>query len=193
MNRFIISAAVFLILISSIALNAEERWSVEFRPGLAFATGDFSDADMGTGLNLEAAAAYRFMPHLGVYAGWGWTQFISDDSFAGEDMDFEETGYTLGLQFIHPIGTGRINYMARGGLVFNHIEIEDDEGDIVGDSDHSLGWQIEAGLGITMGDSWRFLPSVRYRAVPLEIEVGDATTDMDLTYISAGLGISRSF
>jgi len=193
MNRFIISAAVFLILISSISLSAGERWSAELRGGAAFATGDLSDSDIGTGIDLEGTAAYRFMPHLGVYAGWGWTQFISDNSFAGEDMDFEETGYTLGLQFIHPIGAGKLNYVVRAGLVFNHIEIENDEGDIVGDSDHSLGWQIGAGLSIPAGSNWRFVPSVRYRAVPLEIEVENVTADMDLTYISAGLGVSRTF
>jgi hypothetical protein len=37
------------------------------------------------------------------------------------------------------------------------------------------------------------LQSLRYRSLSRDIEVGDATTDVDLTYLSPGLGIMRTF
>jgi hypothetical protein len=182
-----------VLLLSAQLVTAQSRWSLEARGGASFATQDFGDADLGVGFGFEGTAAYRFMPHLSAFAGWGWNQFSADQSFAGSDVHFEETGYTFGLRFIHPFGTSKLNYLIEGGGLYNHIEVENNSGDIITDSGHGLGWQIGAGLAIPLGDRWRLTPSVRFRSLSREIEINEVVTATDLNYVSVGAGISWLF
>lgn len=175
---------------------AQDKWSAELRPGVNFATSDLGDAELKTGYGVELALGYRFMPHLGAYAGWGWNQFKSDNnSFAGTgDTDFEETGYTFGLQFIHPLGNSdMLSYLVRVGGIYNHIEVENKAGDITADSGHGLGWEIGAGLQVDLGSNWNLRPQIGYRALSRDIEIGTTTTDVDLNYVSFGVGIAKVF
>ena len=181
------------LMLSTSLVMAQDRLSFELRGDVAFATQEFGDADLSPGLGVEVMLAYRFMPHLGVYGGWGWKQFSDDNSFAGSDVDFEETGYTFGLQFIHPLGESPINYLVRAGGVYNHMETEDNEGDITGDTGHGLGWQAEVGIDTPLNDYWSLRPTVRYRALSRDINIEAVTTDVELNYISLGVGFARAF
>lgn len=172
---------------------AQDRWSLELRPGVNYATQDISDADLGLGFGAELTVAYRFMSHLAAYAGWSYNNFAVDQSFAGTDASFEETGYTFGLQFIHPIGDLDIKYLLRAGGTYNHIEIENNDGDITIDSGHGLGWQAEAGLVIPLSEKFSLLPSIRYRSLNREISINNTTTPVNLNYFSAGVGLSWAF
>ena len=182
-----------IFLFASDSVRAQDRLSVELRSGVAFATQELGDADLGTGFGFEGTVAYRFWPHLAGYAGWGWHRFPADESFAGAEVDVEETGYTFGLQFIHPLGTSPIGYVVRAGGILNHLEIENDDGDIIADSDHGLGWQVGAGLVLPLGAQWRVMPGVRYRSLSRDVENGEVSTEVDLTYVSVGIGLARSF
>lgn len=172
---------------------AQDKWGLEFRPGVNYATQDIADADLGLGFGAELTIAYRFMPHLAAYAGWSYNNFAADQSFAGADASFEETGYTFGLQFIHPIGESDIKYLVRAGGTYNHIEIENNSGDIIIDSGHGLGWQAEAGLVIPLNEKFSLLPSLRYRSLNRDIEIENVSTSVDLNYLSVGVGLSWSF
>lgn len=194
MKRIIIGIMSLVMFCAANPLAAQERWNVEIRGGAAFPTQELADGtDLNTGFGSEATVSYRFMPHLAAYAGWGWYQFSADQSFAGSDIDFEETGYTVGLQFIHPFGTSRVRYLIRAGGIFSHLEAENNDGDIIGDSEHEFGWQIEAGLAIPLGSRWTVLPGVRYRSLSGDIDVDGATTEVDLHNLSVGAGVSWSF
>ena len=182
-----------LLISTSLFAQSQNNWSFEFRSGASYATKDLGDADLGIGLGYEITISYRFMPHLAAYGGWGWHQFSADQSFAGSDLDFEETGYTFGLQFIHPIGDSRLNYLVRAGGIYNHIEIENNEGDIIIDSGHGLGWQVEAGLEFKISQQLRLLPSIRYRSLTRDIETSNGNMSVDLNYLSAGLGLNWAF
>lgn len=173
--------------------QAQNRWGAEFRSGVDFATKDIADADLKTGFGFEGAIAYRFMPHLAAYAGWSWNHFAVDQSFVGTDASFEETGYTFGLQFIHPIGGSDVSYMVRAGGTYNHIEIENNYGEVIIDSGHGLGWQAEAGLMIHISENFSLLPSVRYRSLSRKIDINNVNTSVDLNYVSVGVGLSWAF
>ena len=108
-------------------------------------------------------------------------------------MDFEETGYTFGVEYLHPLGNSPLDFYIRGGGIYNHIEVESSDGDITADSDHGLGWQIEGGLAFDLGNRWMLKPGVRYRSLSRDIEVGNTTTDIDLTVFNTSIGISRTF
>lgn len=189
----------FLVILTTVFLmttqiaNAQNNLSLEIRPAADFATEKLADADLNTGFGFEATLAYRFMPHLSAYAGWGWHKFTADDSFAGSDVDFEETGYTFGLQFLHPLGVSNLDYFIGAGGIYNHIEVENNDGNITSDSGHGLGWQTEAGLVFPLNNNWSLKPGVRYRSLSRDIEIGNVTPSTDLRYIELGVGISVKF
>ncbi|MDD5609338.1 MAG: hypothetical protein PHY57_12550 [Ignavibacterium sp.] len=124
MKKEILTIIILIIIWIPYNLSAQERWNLEFRSGASFSTENFRNTDMQTGLGFECTIAYRFMPHLAAYAGWGWNKFSADNSFAGANIDFEETGYTFGFQFVHPISETSLSYLIRAGGIFNHIEVE---------------------------------------------------------------------
>lgn len=176
------------------ALTAQDRWSVDVGAGAAFATQDLGDADLSTGVVFEGTLAYRLMPHLWVYGGWDWLHFQATNSFAGADVDFEETGYAYGLRFEHPLRAGSdAAFRLRAGGTYDHIEVESADGAVSVDSGHGIGWEVGAGLAVPLSDTWRLVPGVRYRALSRDIGVGAVTTEVDLTYVTIDLGVSRTF
>ncbi len=192
--RNILAAVIGLILIlSSQSADAQKKWSFELKPGVNFPTKDLHDAKLKTGFGFEGVLAYRFMPHLAAYAGWSWNKFNADKSFAGNDTDFEETGYSFGLQFIHPISNSNISYLIKAGGIYNHIETENSAGNIINDTGHGLGWQAGAGVSIPLGNRWNLIPEVSYRSLSRDIKIGNEKIPVDLNYVSAGLGISYTF
>lgn len=193
MKKSLLTIVVLILLTVLNQSYAQDKWSLEFRPGVDYATQDIADADLGTGFGAELTIAYRFMPHLAAYTGWSWNHFAVDQSFAGQDASFEETGYTFGLQFIHPIGESKLSYLVRLGGTYNHIEIENSDGDIIIDSGHGLGWQAEAGLVIPLSEKFSLLPSVRYRSLNRNIEINNVNTSVNLNYVSVGVGLSWFF
>lgn len=182
-----------LFLLNTQAAEAQSRISWEIRTGIDFATQELGDADLNTGFGFDGILSYRIMEHTSIFGGWGWHRFTSDDSFAGSDVDFEETGYTFGVEFLHPLGNAPLDFYLRGAGIYNHIEVENNSGDITADSDHGLGWQAEAGVAFELGNRWTLKPGLRYRSLSRDIEIGSVTTDLDLTYFNLGVGISRKF
>ncbi len=193
MKNVLLTTVVLTILMFCNQTYGQDMWALELRPGINYAVNNISDADPGLGFGAELAIAYKLMPHLAAYAGWSYNNFAVEQSFAGTDASFEETGYTFGFQFIHPIGDSDIKYLIRTGGTYNHIEIENNYGDIIIDSGHGLGWQAEVGLVIPLSDIFSLLPSVRYRSLNREIEINSVSTNVNLTYISAGIGLSWTF
>jgi hypothetical protein len=193
MKKLLLTTAALMFFTLFGQSYAQDKWSLEFRPGVDYATIDIADADLGIGFGFEGTISYRFMPHLAAYAGWSYNNFAVDQSFAGPDASFEETGYTFGLQFIHPIGESGLSYLVRAGGTYNHIEIENNYGDIIIDSGHGLGWQAEAGLVIPLSKKFSLLPSLRYRSLNRDIEIENVSTSVDFNYLSVGVGLSWSF
>jgi len=182
-------AVSYFAFLSVFAQAQDARWAIELRPGAHLATQKLGEVDLKPGFGAELTVAYRFMEHLGLYAGWGWNQFTPDVENAGH---FEETGYTFGLRFQHPIND-KLDYMVAVGGIYNHLELEDEEGKIYGDTGHGFGWQAEAGLAIPLGERWRLTPSIRYRSLSRDLTLGEQTTQLDLTYFSLGVGVAITF
>ena len=181
-------------MVSSI-INAQERWSFELRPGINFPTTEVFEADLNNGYGAELTFGYRFMEHLGLYAGWGWNQFSQDNEFLDEssETDFEMTGYTFGLQFIHPVNESSFSYLVRGGGIYNHIEIENSAGEITYDSDHGLGWEVGAGIQVDLSETLNLRPQVGYRALTRGFDFGQGNENVDLNYFNVSVGITKLF
>lgn len=171
---------------------AQERWAVELRPQVNFPTQQPDDFDLNTGYGFEAMLSYNLMPHLGVYAGWGWNSFGVDQDLEIDDLEFEETGYSLGLRFIHPI-TPSLSYLLGAGAIYKHFEAEDASGDITADTGHEWGWEGQVGVVFDLGVGLELRPQLVYRSLATDLELGTFRTDMDLQYLSFGLGIAKKF
>ncbi|WP_158237248.1 outer membrane beta-barrel protein [Aquimarina sp. MAR_2010_214] len=185
---------VSILFLMCIGLSfAQDRWSVEFRPGLNFPTQNIGNVNLGIGFGFDATVSYRFVPHFTGYVGWGWSQFQSDEPFGESSMYFEETGYTFGVQFTYPINDTRLSYLIRSGFIYNCIEIENNNENTTVKTDHSLGWQIGVGIDYKLDDRWSLRPMLGYSSLSSDIETNILTTNLDLNYISFGVGILWGF
>jgi opacity protein-like surface antigen len=182
-----------LIAAASFAQENEKRFGLELNGGLSVATSKPGDVELTPGFGFEGLLHYRFMPHTGVYAGWGWNRFGADNSFAGADVCFEETGYVFGLQFKHPLETMPISYYLRAGGLYNHIEIENEQGDIIGDTEHGLGFQLAAGFDYSLGKNWSITPGLKFNYLSKDVEMEEVTKKLNHNYISLRVGFLKRF
>ena len=170
---------------------AQEKWNATLRTGVNFPTKNLGGVDLKTGFGFDGTIGYRVMPHVFVNAGWGWNRFASNNE--GKN-DYEETGYILGLQFVHPISPAKLSFVGGINATYNHIEVENSNGDIIADTGHGWGWQADAGIGFHLGSRTKLIPSLRYRALSRDLKIGAApATPVDLNYFSGGLGLSFTF
>ena len=173
---------------------AAQRTSVDLRVVGAAPAQRFAGADLSLGLGLGATLAYRVAPSFAAYAGWDWVHFQADQSFAGTDMDFEETGYTLGARFEHPTSeASRVKFRIEAGATYKHVEIENQAGDIIEDSGHEFGFEAGGGLIVPLASQWWLTPTVRFRTLTPDFTVSGATTNAKLRYAGLELGVSRAF
>lgn len=182
-----------VIVLNATAQNNDTRWAFEISTGASFATTDIGNANLSTAPGIEAVFHYRILEHTGVYLGWGWKKFGVDQSFAGDNMDFEETGYVYGIQFKHPLANTDLSYVVRAGGIYNHVEIENSEGDIVSDTGHGLGWQVSGGFELPLGRSWTLIPSVKYSSLGRKFDSGTDRFDSNLNYVVTQVGFSKNF
>lgn len=185
-------AFVLFILLSvcSFAQQTDKRFGFEFNGGASMATKKINASSVEPGFGFEGTLHYRFMPHLGIYGGWGWNKFESGNSL---DWCFEETGYVLGLNFTHPISDTKLSYYLRIGGLYNHIETEDSEGDIINDSKHGFGFQLAGGIDINLGSNWSLTPGLKFNNLSKETIIEGQSKGFDYQYISARIGILKRF
>jgi len=195
MKTRVLSLLIVFASLSCFAQEKESRFGIEVDGGASFAIKKLDDAKLKVGAGFEGTLHYRFYKHLGAYAGWGWNWLSAENSFAGKNCDFEETGYVLGLQFKHPIGNSPISYYVRAGALLNHIEIENSDGDIVEDTRHGLGYQLAGGVYIPVGKGWSINTGLKFNSLNRkDIEFSDnIKRSLDLKYLSLRVGIVKEF
>lgn len=182
-----------IITMSGVAQEVGSRFSFELAIGPSFTISKMAGSSLNTGAGIEGTVHYRFMPHTGIYAGWGWNKHSSDHSFAGNNADFEETGYLVGFQFKHPIGIETLSYYLRAAGLYNHIEIENAEGNIIHDTGHGLGWQLAAGMQVPIGGKWSLTPGVKFSALSRKLNSGSVIEKLNLNDLTLRIGIAKGF
>ena len=193
MRHQAICAAVTLLMTAT-ALEAQDRFSFDVRAVVAAPTSKLAGTELDIGLGFGGTLAFRMQPHLHLYGGWDWQQFPAEQSFAGAKVDFEETGYTLGLRFEHPFReTSGLAYRLEGGVTYKHIEAENEGGDLLTDSDHGAGFEAGAGLLTPLGKSFSLATTLRYRTLNRDFVVGSATSSGTLQYVGLEIGVTRRF
>ncbi|NCU33185.1 MAG: porin family protein [Candidatus Moranbacteria bacterium] len=189
---FALFVLVFLS-VNSFAQEKEKPFGIEVNGDVSIVSSEFSGSSTNTGLGFEAILQYRFLPFTSVYGGWGFMHFNAKESFAGPDVDFEQTGYVFGLQFRVPINKSPVSYFARAGLLFSHIEIENKKGEIIGDTGHGLGWQAATGIEVSMGGKLSLVSGLRYNYLSRDAEIGSENFKLDIRFVSARIGLIKRF
>ncbi len=182
-----------LMSINAQAQDAEKKFGFEFNGGLSLATQKVADAHMQPGFGYEGLLSYRFMPSMGVYAGWGWNKFASKESFAGKDIDFEETGYVLGLEFRRAIAASSLAAYVRAGGLYSHLEIENTDGEIIADTGHGFGFQLAAGINVPLGKNWSLMPGLKFNSLQREVAFEGMDRNLEHRYVSARIGVIKRF
>jgi hypothetical protein len=187
------TAAAMLVALTT-SVPAQQRVSLDLRAPAATPTGKLAGADLGTGIGIGGTVAFRLLPHLHLYGGWDYLHFTSEQSFAGVENDFEETGYTFGLRFQHPRREGSaLSYRIEAGGTYKHVEVEDHHGDLIVDSGHSFGYEGGLGLVFDLGSMWQLVPMARFRSLSPEFEMGSSTYTGNLRYVGLEIGAARRF
>lgn len=190
---------VLLTLILSVIMSAtspaqekDKKFAFELNGGPSVPTKEFVEG-IKIGFGFECTFHYKFLPHTGFYGGWGANWLSTEPTTAGNNMDYEETGYVLGLEFRHPIGDSGMAYYLRAGALYNHIETENAGGDILDDTKHGPGFQLAGGLEFNLGKNWSLTPGLKFNSLSRDTEVDGTTKKLDYQYISARVGIAKKF
>lgn len=189
MRSFITASAIALTLAAAGVAHAQIPIELEARGGAAFPTEDLGDSELKTGGGAGLSLSVRFLPHAAAYAGWDWFQFQPKGTASA--FDIVTTGYAFGLHFQHPVYRTIGTWVRAGGL-YAHIEVEDGTGMLVSDSDHELGWEAGGGFRVPIAYRIALTPGVRYRSLSADLVSGGETTPVDLSYLTAEIGLQFS-
>lgn len=190
---FLTITLIVNLALTIFAQENESRFGIELNSEVSIVSTDLNGANLNTGLGFETIFQYRFMPFTSVYGGWGYTHFNANESFAGSDIDFEQTGYIVGLQFKNTIAESPLSYFVRGGLLYSHIEVENNAGEIISDTGHGVGFQVAGGIEVALGKNWSLAPSLKFNSLSGETELEGVNHQLDLRYVSARIGIVKRF
>jgi len=187
--------SIFLsFLLLSLNLMGQDKWTLEFKPGLNFPSTDIGETSLQTGFGFELIGAYKISPQFDAYAGWGWNQFTTKKALITEESDIRETGYCFGLKFSNPfLNFSKTFYVLNAGGIYNHLEVEDRFNETLGDTGHGFGWQASIGLEYFIADNWSLRPELRYRFLSKDLTYLNITEKIEHKYISFGLGLAVSF
>lgn len=175
-------------------LAAQGAWTLEQNGGVALTTRDLGDASLGLGYGFGGSVGYRFAGPVGLYAGWSWFRFHSDQSFAGPDVEVDETGVVYGLQVEQALGARPLPELRlRGGLTYERVDLEPSGGGNGIRSDYDLGWGASALLAFPIGEHLRIGPGVHYRAYSPFFPVGNGSVSADLDHVSVDVAFAWRF
>ncbi|WP_420125790.1 hypothetical protein [Longimicrobium sp.] len=186
--------AVFAAVLASVAVSAVDAHaqmgiplSVEGRLDYAVPTGDFDDA-VDEGAGWSAGASLGISPGLALYGTYSNTRFgagLLDD----EEPHAEDSGFSVGLTAAIPGGTARVAPWVGAGAVFHTLEL----GGVEEGIDEKVGFEVGGGVAIGVARNVRLTPGIGYRRYTAEFDGVLGDTELDVSYVTAGVGLNISF
>ena len=184
----LIGLTLLIFVCNSVFGQTQKRWNIEVRPSVNIANQKAGGAELNTGFGAEATVGYLLFENFGVYGGWSWNKFDANRSFAGDNVQFTESGYSLGLCFIHSFDSSNVQFLVRSGLVYSEIGLNNSEGNLINKTKPGLGWQVEAGFSFVITSNFNLVPTVRFHTLTRDLKIGDSSSPISLKYVSLGLG-----
>ena len=154
--------------------------SLEVRGGAPFPTGSFEDA-YNTGVSYEITGIVNVAPGLGVYAGYGQTDFELRD--AAIDGNATDRGVHAGLRASVP-GNLPFGPWVRGGVVYN--ELHRGALGVRTTSERELGYEIGGGLEFPLGRHVSVTPGATFVSTDRDTVTGG---DDNINYVRADIGL----
>jgi opacity protein-like surface antigen len=179
-------AAVSVATTANAQMGPTTPFSIEVRAGAAFPTGDFGEG-LNTGWTAGLTGQYNFTPMIGVYAGYQFASFSTDDEEVGEDEDvnLNDRGFNAGLRAsLSPLAG--FSPWVKGGLVYNELEFEVDGESVTSDS--KLGFEVGGGLAFPLGPRISVTPGVTYTMYSFDDE--DLDLDLDVSHLKVDIGLN---
>ena len=152
--------------------------SAEVRAGVAFPTGDLSDAGAESGLALGADVFFGFFPRFSLYGGYAWHRFGCDVCVD----DVTTSGPRGGVKVLLPL-PGRAVPWIRGGLTWSGSD------GLIGEADGELGLEFGGGLDYSVAPRLSLAPALHYKTFTQEF----ATTEVDVSHLTLELGAHFHF
>lgn len=186
--------AVFAAVLAAVAASAGGAraqmglpLSVEGRLDYAVPTGDF-DRAAGEGVSVGGGVSLGIRDGLALYGSYSNTRFgISLTS--DEEPDAEDSGFSVGLTAAIPGGGARVAPWIGAGAVFHTLEL----GGVEEGIDEEVGFEVGGGVALGLSRNVRLTPGLGYRRYSTEISGLLGSTDLDVSYFTAGVGLNISF
>ncbi len=172
---------------------AQGTVGVELRGGVTIPTSELNGADLKIGSGYEILLSYELIPNGGVYAGWGWTRMASKEIIADVNTDIEETGYRFGVEYGILLSDRPILVFVTAGGLLNHLELENEAGDIFEDTGHGFGYQLGAGVDYQIIPNLHLRPGLKYSSLDREMQLGVSKADVSYRYLSLAMGLQLKF
>ncbi len=200
MKKLLALPAIILLSIATVNLQAQNRFSVTLQAG--YGTGAYEAAKSGISygkLALRLNVSYEVLPILDAYAGYSRTGFrcgIEEQLRPGEPrpfcaeapVDFNSSGFNLGLRLNRREDMSVWIPWLRAGLVYKTLEYSQEEGEEYSGS--GLGFEIGAGLAYPVTEHIAIVPSINYTRYTIEGANGDSNP---VVVIMGLIGASYSF
>jgi hypothetical protein len=185
--------ATVAVALSLVASEAKAQFSiplsVEGRLDYAVPVRDFDDlADEG--MSWGAGVSLGVTPGIGIYGTYSTTEF---ELAAAENTEIQDEGFSVGLTTALPRVSGLAPWVG-AGLVIHQFDFNDEteNGDNDG-IDEDLGFEVGGGLAVPLGANIRLTPAIGYRQYGVDVGTLLGTSEFDVSYFTAGVGVNFSF
>lgn len=189
--RFFILSITLLLL--PLTIQGQGRWTAEFRPGINFPTKDIGSEELNTGFGFQLEFGYRLMPHLRSYTGWTWNNFENKSAFGTQGTSITETSFLFGFELTIPKPKAKIDYYLFLGTNFGNLKVDVKDIDMTDTSPYKFGWHTGLGIEYSFLDQWNIRSNLRYHSQSGDISITGLPTNLDLSYVSFGIGLMREF
>lgn len=161
--------------------------SLEGRVDYAVPVRDFDDV-ADEGISWGAGVSLGVTPGIGVYGTYSQTEF---DVANTQSVEFKDQGFSVGLTTQLPRLSGLSPWVG-AGLVIHELSVEDEQSSN-GGVDEDLGFEVGGGLAIPVGANIRLTPGIGYRQYGVDVGGLISTSEFDVSYFTAGVGVNFSF
>ncbi len=190
---YVIGFIVLMMMISLFEVEAQHKWAVELRPALNSPTLDLGNTEVVGKLGMEGIVTFQVTDRLAIFTGRSWNKFHCKQLDDSIDLDFSEIGFSYGIAYSRPIGASDIRFVISGAGLLSHTKALDSKDRVIASKRYGLGWQLESGLLIPIGNRWQIHPSIRYRSLLRDMPIESLSKTMEFRYISVGIGIAMKF
>ncbi len=167
---------------------------IEMRFGQTITTDNFGSSDLDHGVAFEFHGTYQFSRNFGMYAGVTGALFDANNDFTSRDNAIADLGYVAGLRFNGGFGQSRVGWRAFGGANYGEIKLYEEDTDTnIGASGHKMGWEAGAAITIDLPNDWVLSPGVTYRSRSANLRINGVDREVDLNYVTVGVGLGVTF